>query len=685
MSLVTVEYFLAQSYATTSQGSYTVESNVVNTINYTGQGVNIAVVDIGFDVNNTDISPNIVNYTSFRFDNNIAHGNIDHGTKVAEIILDVAPDANLYLYNYYGTTSFVNMVDHIIDRGDIDVISMSLSRFGPVGPFNGTSETSLKVKDARDNGIIWVNSAGNYAERHWNGTFTSLDSDGWHDFATDETIDITANTNSLIRLQLTWDDPWGSSNNDYDLYLFNSTIGPVASSTTVQSGTQNPIETISYNVTSSPGTYHVAIYNSSATISNELELFSIGVHKLDQQNQVKSSSITIPADSQGAITVGAVNYNTELLKDYSSQGPTNDGRLKPDVVGPTDVITSIGTFGGTSAAAPHVAGVSALIKQAYPYYTADQIQEKLELTTKDYNVKNNQNGTGLINAVNAMPFAFSDTFESDLSKWTEINELDWNIQGEAELDVPDHGTSNNVAHVDDCDTYCILQSTVIDLSDYVDAQLSFWRYIDNSVDADEYLKVEISNDNGTNWNEVFLWTNDTGNDDTWYHETHSLDSSYLTGNFIVQFNASASSFVEDIEIDDVIISETLYTSPVSTNQTIISEDFSGDMSNWTLTWDSDEWWNIATPSPQIPDYNSTNTASTTTFTVDATDPEGDAIIISILDKYSNMPDGSVSVTDHTNGTATITVDSTRVHNQQHMSYLLKSLIRRATLTLSHLP
>ncbi len=248
-----------------------------------------------------------------------------------------------------------------------------------------------------------------------------------------------------------------------------------------------------------------------------------------------------------------------------------------------------------------------------------------------------------------MPFAFSDTFESDLSKWTEINDLDWNVQGETELNVPDHGISNNVAHVDDCDTYCILQSTAIDLSDYVDAQLSFWRYIDNSVDADEYLKVELSNDNGTNWNEVFHWTNDTGNDDTWHNEILSLDSSYLTGNFIVQFNASASSFVEDIEIDDVIISGTLYTSSGSTNQTIIFEDFSGDMSNWTLTWDSDEWWNIATPSPQIPNYNSTNTA---------TDPEGDAIIISILDKYSNMPDGSVSMTDHTNGTATITVDST---------------------------
>ena len=85
ISLVTTEYLLAQSYATTSQGTYTVESNVVNNINYTGQGVNVAVIDLGFDVNNTEISSNIVNYTSFRSDNDIAYGNTNHDTSVSQI------------------------------------------------------------------------------------------------------------------------------------------------------------------------------------------------------------------------------------------------------------------------------------------------------------------------------------------------------------------------------------------------------------------------------------------------------------------------------------------------------------------------------------------------------------------------------------------------------------------------
>ena len=51
---------------------------------------------------------------------------------------------------------------------------------------------------------------------------------------------------------------------------------------------------------------------------------------------------------------------------------------------------------------------------------------------------------------------------------------------------------------------------------------------------------------------------------------------------------------------------------INANQTIIFEDFEGDMPNWTLTYEDDEWWNIAVPYPQIPNYNSTNTAATPT-------------------------------------------------------------------------
>jgi hypothetical protein len=59
-------------------------------------------------------------------------------------------------------------------------------------------------------------------------------------------------------------------------------------------------------------------------------------------------------------------------------GPTNDGRIKPDICGPDQVSTySFGLFSGTSAASPHVAGAAALILDRYPTYSASQLWDCL--------------------------------------------------------------------------------------------------------------------------------------------------------------------------------------------------------------------------------------------------------------------------------------------------------------------
>src|SRR5690606_15310694 len=47
------------------------------------------------------------------------------------------------------------------------------------------------------------------------------------------------------------------------------------------------------------------------------------------------SSIPTPADAVGAIAVGGVDWRGDRLKSYSSHGPSDDGRLKPDLVAPT--------------------------------------------------------------------------------------------------------------------------------------------------------------------------------------------------------------------------------------------------------------------------------------------------------------------------------------------------------------
>jgi hypothetical protein len=106
---------------------------------------------------------------------------------------------------------------------------------------------------------------------------------------------------------------------------------------------------------------------------------------------VPAGSIGSPASSPAAFAVGALCWQSRSLEPYSSQGPTVDGRVKPDIVGHDSVSGSTyggfsscpSAFAGTSASSPEVAGAAALVKQAYPKYTADQIKTYLMTAARD--------------------------------------------------------------------------------------------------------------------------------------------------------------------------------------------------------------------------------------------------------------------------------------------------------------
>jgi len=387
----------------TSEGAALINADDVNAAGITGSGVNVAVIDLGFDVSDIEISGNIVESISFRSDGDITGGsasNRDHGTGTTQIVVDVAPDANLYLYNFNTEIEFLNLVDFIINNRSIHIITMSASFYNS-GWYDGSSPVSLKITEARNNDILWVNSAGDRALQHWEGSFVDTDRDGFHNFlGADETINFTAIAGQSFTAYLTWDD-WSSPSQDFDFLLFNNSLNFLTGSFNDQTIGFLPIESIFFTIPST-GTYHLVISEFLSRGNEDFDLFVI-THDLDQYN-VPSSSIPNAADAVGAVTVGATNVNNDQLESFSSRGPTNDNRIKPDLTGPDGVTTSsLNPFFGTSASAPHVAGAAALVKDAMPGASADTIQQLLEQNTFNNHPKNNNDGTGRVDVSFILP------------------------------------------------------------------------------------------------------------------------------------------------------------------------------------------------------------------------------------------------------------------------------------------
>ena len=121
------------------------------------------------------------------------------------------------------------------------------------------------------------------------------------------------------------------------------------------------------------------------------------------------STLGAPADADGLISVGAVDLFSHIA-DFSSRGPTADGRIKPDVSAPgveTWVIDPATTDeyrqgNGTSYAAPHVAGLTALLVQALGPLTPEEAWALLTSTASQADAPDNDMGWGIVDGVAAV-------------------------------------------------------------------------------------------------------------------------------------------------------------------------------------------------------------------------------------------------------------------------------------------
>lgn len=355
------------------------------------------------------------------------------GTAMLEIVHDIAPGAQLW-FGYFGfsvggTSLNFNQAVNCL-AANVDIVVDDVGWFN-TGPYDGTSLVSQNTSDALNNPSNrirgYYTSVGNQAARHYRepyvnsgygvtsgsdswvfqrfqGTATTSDagyaaalgaqcSSGSPGVYCADVVQVAAGGWFTVNLQ--WDDPFVGSANDYDLFYFDpndTTGGPtgtlwLASANPQNGGSSRPTE--AFGVVNNHGvttTYLILIGNDKGTAAaRTFDMFincagcaNFGGGSIHNFNTISHSVPNQSDAGGGVVSVGAISASdpgNDTIEYYSSRGPTADSRVKPDVTGIDCVqVTADGgffsPFCGTSAAAPHLAGLAALLVSCNPVLQA---------------------------------------------------------------------------------------------------------------------------------------------------------------------------------------------------------------------------------------------------------------------------------------------------------------------------
>jgi serine protease AprX len=123
------------------------------------------------------------------------------------------------------------------------------------------------------------------------------------------------------------------------------------------------------------------------------------------------NTLGAPADGLYVLAAGGVD-RASVRSTFSSVGPTADGRFKPDVaalatgvkIAMAGTTAGYGFANGTSFSCPLIAGVVALMLQARPTFTVDDVILALRSTASQSAAPDNLLGWGIVDAVAASEF-----------------------------------------------------------------------------------------------------------------------------------------------------------------------------------------------------------------------------------------------------------------------------------------
>jgi len=337
-------------------------------------------------------------------------GSGDEGTAMLEIVHDLAPGASLAFYSPNTSADMVAGINALAAAGARVIVDDILFFDEP------KFEDGMIAQTARNFAAsgVYVTSAGNDAQTHYQAPYramsSSLTSGGrsyarFHNHAASGPDDV-GNTFTLpafctVQVELQWSSRFGAASDDFDLFLARSSDGLIlAASRNAQTGVQDPRERLVYASGSSSVTVFIAIAEYSlasdpaSVLLDYLVFFSCPTPVL--QYAVAEDSIRGHAAVPEVLSVAAARVTSPtVIEPYSSRGPATikfpapGSRSVPALTAVDCVSTRAGQLGffgspfcGTSAAAPHVAGVAALLLGT-PGFSPEQVRSVLKNTAVD--------------------------------------------------------------------------------------------------------------------------------------------------------------------------------------------------------------------------------------------------------------------------------------------------------------
>ncbi|MGP4038893.1 S8 family serine peptidase [Gracilibacillus sp. D59] len=386
---------------------------------YTGKGVKVGVIDTGIDYNHSDLQNSYKGgYDLVDFDKDPMETKPEqgmptmHGTHVAGVIAadgkmkGVAPDAELYSYRALGpggtgtSVQVMAAIEKAVKDG-MDIINLSLGNSinGPDWP------TSVAVNRATEQGVTVVIANGNTGPDLWTVGSPAT---------ANQVISVGASTPKLERpflfdrfhdkkiemIPMQGSPKWSFPR---DLEVTNKEGKITHDTILIMDRGETPFAQLAKEAEEKGAAALLIANNEKGVFQGAVDPnISIPVAAISQEDGKWLK------ENPGYLTVDHEKIQ-DTVTDFSSRGPvTVNWGIKPEIVAPGASILSTVPGGyqalsGTSMAAPHVAGVLALLKEAHPDWTPAQLKAAI-LTTADpfQNFQPTEQGAGKIDPAAAI-------------------------------------------------------------------------------------------------------------------------------------------------------------------------------------------------------------------------------------------------------------------------------------------